>query len=217
MKNYTRIISHYRVIVFSVISVLVGCTQSLTLETKSDVPAPLIMQLPLNVGVFFDDQFRNYVYQENSEDRPNWAISSGGSQVDFFNQILPSMFENITALSTSSAGENSGVDAILAPQIAEMQFALPQETKTDLYEVWIKYHIQLHSPDGELITEWPITGYGKSSTEFLKSRDEGIQTAINVAFRDAGAKFALSFPQIPEVKDWLVGIPEVCTSNAIEC
>ena len=198
MTTCTECIRKYRLALLAfAVTGLVACTQSLTLETKSDVPVPLITQLPLNIGVYYDEQFRNYVYQENSDDRPNWAISSGGSQVNFFNQILPSMFANITYVNANTADPASGVNAIVAPHIEEMQFALPRETKTDLYEVWIKYQIQLHSPNGELITEWPITGYGKSSTEFLKGRDEGIQTAINVAFSRRWRKVRPQFSADP--------------------
>ena len=50
--------------------VLPGCNQSLTMETQTDVPTPLSIQLPLSMAVVYDDEFRNYIYQENSEDRP---------------------------------------------------------------------------------------------------------------------------------------------------
>ncbi len=84
--------------VFVVISIfsLSACDQSLTMEAKTDVPTPLAIKLPLNMGVYYDDTFRNYVYEENSEDRPNWTIKSGTSQVELFDRVLPSMFQNIS-------------------------------------------------------------------------------------------------------------------------
>lgn len=195
---------------------LVGCTRSLMMETTSDVPAPLVAQLPLTVGVYYDVKFRTYVYEENSEDRPNWAIRSGTAEVELFDRILSSMFEDTQQVSSLSVAAGSGLDAIVAPAIEEMQFALPFETKTDLYEVWIKYTIRVHQPDGELISEFPLTGYGKSSSEFLKSRDAGIQAAIGVAFRDAGAKLALGFPTVLDIREWLVQIPRVCNSDQVD-
>lgn len=193
--------------------ILTACSQSLTLETKSEVPRPLVTQLPLNIGIYYDDKFRNYIYEENSEDRPNWSINSGTSQVQMFDQILPSMFKSVTHVSGTSNAQGDKLHAILAPDIAEMQFAMPYETKTELYEVWIKYHIRLYAPDGQLITEWPIAGYGKSSTEFLKSRDEGLNTAINSAFRDAGAKLALGFTRHGDIRQWLASIPGACNAE----
>ena len=109
------------------------------------------------------------------------------------------------------------VDGILAPHVEEIQFAMPYETRSDLYEVWIKYTIRLYEPDGSQVSEWIVTGYGKSTTEFFKSRGEGVQNAINTAFRDAGAKLALNFTKLPEVRQWLSGYPEVCRSTTDIC
>ena len=76
--------------------ILPACNQSLTMEAQTDVPTPLAIQLPLSMAVIYDDEFRNHIYQENSEDRPNWAIKSGDSQVELFDRVLPSMFSEIS-------------------------------------------------------------------------------------------------------------------------
>jgi hypothetical protein len=196
--------------------ILSGCNQSLTMEAETDVPVPLVSKLPLNMAVYYDEQFRNYIYEENSEDRPNWAIKSGASQVELFDRVLPSMFEKISYVDSISTTQDPNIDGILAPEVSEMQFALPRETKSDLYEVWIKYSVKLIDEKGELIADWPVTGYGKSSTEFLKSRDKGLQAAINSAFRDAGAKFALNFNRVPPIREWLADKPEVCNSPNLD-
>lgn len=214
MKTFTSI---YRILLIATLATLAACTQSLSIQTKSDVPTPLITQLPLNMGVYYEDQFRNYIYTENSEDRPNWSIDSGASQVDLFNQVLPSMFISVVPVDGLTAAESSNIDAILVPHIDEMQFAMPYETKTEFYEVWIKYKLNLHDKNGDLIAEWPVTGYGKSSIEFLKSRDEGLQTAINSAFRDIGAKFSLNFSRVTEVRQWLASKPGLCNSTTNIC
>ncbi|NKB39270.1 MAG: hypothetical protein GKR93_19235 [Gammaproteobacteria bacterium] len=178
---------------------LSACNQSLTMEAKTDVPTPLAVKLPLSIGVHYDENFRNYTYEENSEDRQNWAIKSGTSQVDLFERVLPSMFQDISHIEDISGTLITDVDGVIVPEVEEMQFALPNETKSDLYEVWIKYKVKLLDKNGDLVADWPVTGYGKSSTEFLKSRDKGLQAAINSAFRDAGARFALTFSKIPAV------------------
>ena len=213
----TTIFNNFRtVILVASLFSLSACDQSLTMEAKTDVPTPLAIKLPLNIGVYYDDAFRNYVYEENSEDRPNWTIKSGTSQVELFDRVLPSMFQNISYIENIQGNLGTNVDGILAPEVEEMQFALPRETKSDLYEVWIKYKIKLLSPNGDLVADWPVTGYGKSSIEFLKSRDKGLQSAINSAFRDAGAKFALNFIKVPPIRQWLSDIPEICNSNVTD-
>ena len=49
------------ILVIAISLVLGGCSQSLTLETTSDVPAPLVDQLPLTMGIYYEDAFRNYI------------------------------------------------------------------------------------------------------------------------------------------------------------
>ncbi len=218
MKTENSSISgRYRtVFLLTCLFILSACSQSLTLETKTDVPVPLVTKIPLNMGVYYDDKFRNYIYEENSEDRPNWAIKSGNSQVELFDQVLPSMFQNISHLDSIADGQANNIDGILAPEVEDMQFALPRETRSDLYEVWIKYKVRLLDTEGNVIADWPVTGYGKSSTEFLKSRDKGLQAAINSAFRDAGAKFALNFARVPPIRQWLADKPAVCSSKVTD-
>lgn len=181
-----------------------ACTSSLNLKVESEVPTPVVNRLPLNMGVYYEDKFRDYTYTEDSTERHNWSIDSGASQVAMFDQILPSMFRSVTQLSAApSPGKNYKVDAILVPNIEEMQFSLPSETKLDLYEVWIKYRIGFYDNRGQLITDIPLTAYGKTSTQFLQGRDTAMQSAMDQALRDAGARMALGFSRDKAVQEWL--------------
>ena len=181
--------------------ILAACEQSVSLKVDTEIPTPVIARMPVKMGVYYQDELRNFVYEENTEERPNWKIESGSSHVALFEQILSSMFVETKEVAGTAA--NSTVDAVLLPSVAEMQFALPPETKTDFYEAWVKYKIELYNQDGSPIANWSVTGYGKSSSEFMKSRDKGINAAVNQALRDAGAKFALGFSRVEEVSAWL--------------
>jgi hypothetical protein len=181
----------------------VGCTQSLMLQPEAEVPVPLAMQLPLAIGVHYPEAFRNYVYAENTEDRPNWAISCGPSQVALFEAVLPSLFSRVVHVDVTSRPDDPELDAILMPEVEEMQFALPNETRTEMYEAWIRYKITMYQPDGQPIVEFPVTGYGKSTTALFKGKDDGLNDAINSAYRDVGAKLTLGFAQVGAVQPWL--------------
>ncbi|MCY3751443.1 MAG: hypothetical protein OXG54_08620 [Gammaproteobacteria bacterium] len=181
--------------------ILAACEQSMSLRVDSEIPTPVIARMPVTMGVLYQDELRNYVYEENSDERPNWKIDSGSSHIALFEQILGSMFEQTKEVAGTDS--DATVDAVLAPSVAEMQFALPAETKSDFYEAWIKYDVELYNRDGSPIANWSVTGYGKSSTEFMKSRDKGLNAAVNQALRDAGARFALGFSRVEEVGAWL--------------
>ena len=180
---------------------LTACQQSMSLKVASEIPAPLLTQMPIKMGVFYNEQLRNYVYEEDSDDRSNWKINSSEAHMALFYKILPSMFEEVKEVAGITT--DATVDAVLLPNVAEMQFALPGETKTDFYEAWIKYDMTLYNQSGDQIASWSVTGYGKSSTEFMKSRDKGLNAAVNQALRDAGARFALGFPKVSGVDAWL--------------
>jgi hypothetical protein len=204
-----------RVPLLAVVALAAACTQSVQLKVDTQVPVPTVNRIPLNVGVYYDPALRTYTYKEDTEDRPDWSIESGESQVALFERILPSMFQTVTpAAATAGVG---GVAGVIAPRVVEMQFALPTETRTELYEAWIKYQMQLYDDDGQLVAEWPVTGYGKVESTLLKSKDDGLSTAINLAMRDAGAKLALNFEQVPDVRRWLALKTKDCSRYGDAC
>ena len=180
---------------------LAACEQSLSLKVESDIPVPALDRMPARVGVFYSGQLRNHVYAEDTEERPGWKIESGPSHLAMFRQVTAAMFSE--ALEMEALGPAETVDAVLSPEIAELQFALPEETGTDFYEAWIKYDVVLYDRAGDSIADWSVTGYGKSSAEFMKSRNSGLNAAVNQALRDAGARFALGFPKVDGVGAWL--------------
>jgi hypothetical protein len=69
--------------------------------------------------------------------------------------------------------------------------------------VWIKYNMRLLTPTGDYIADWVLTSYGKTPTETFRSVEGAINDAAVVALRDLASSFALSFDQVPEVRDWL--------------
>lgn len=179
-----------------------GCSKTLNLEVESVVPTPLASRLPLTLGVYYNENFRNYVFTEKSDVREDWTIDNRSSRISLFNEILPTMFSTVNSVDNLDSGA-SGIDIILEPDVMAMQVALPEETHSDIFEAWIKYGIKIYDPAAGLITEWQITGYGKTPTAMFRNKERGLNTAINMALRDLGAKMVLDFPRVPEVKSWL--------------
>ena len=180
-----------------------GCSNTLNIEVESEVPTPLATQIPLNLGIYYSENFQNFVFKESSDAREDWTIDNRISRISMFNEVLPSMFVTVNKINNMSSPD-SIIDVILEPEVLEMQVALPEETHTDMYEAWLKYGIKMYDPNGELITQWQITGYGKSHTEMFRNKENGLTTAINLALRDIGAKLVLDFSRSPGVRNWLV-------------
>ena len=192
-----------RTIFVGLITLLGGCGVN-SVVVEGAYPTPNIRPFPLTLGVYFDDELKNYTYIEYSEEgKEEYAVSTGQTHVDLFESVLPAMFEQVVVLDDLAAADSAGVDAVFSPHIEEFQLALPQKTRLDAYEVWVKYNMTLLSPDGDAIADWIVTSYGKTPTESLLSAESGINDATVGALRDLASNFSLGFAAVPEVREWL--------------
>ena len=191
--------------VISVLLLLTACSAT-TINISGTFPAPLVQKLPLTVGVFYDDAFTNHSFIEINDNTGDdqYIINSGSSQVALFNTMLPAVFQNVIVLdSIESANDRSDLDAVFVPAVEEFQVGLPQKTRLNVYEIWVKYNMRLAGSNGDYIADWVMTAYGKSPEETFQSVNDGVNDAANVALRDLAASFMLGFSNIPEVNDWL--------------
>lgn len=186
--------------------VLSGCTHTLLVDGR--FPSPLVGTMPYTLGVHYPDEFKDYRYVEKSDDRAKWIIDMGEAQTDMFSTVLPGMFNEVRVLdalpSEAQPGNRSGaVDIVIKPTMEELQYTLPSETKIKVYEIWLKYNVQVFDPQGGLIADWILTAYGKTPSGFMQSDEAALNQAIVVALRDAGANLSLNFGKVPEVRAWL--------------
>ena len=189
----------------AIVLLLAACSVS-TINISGNFPAPLARKLPLTVGVVYDQAFANHTYIEINDNTGDdqYIINSGASQVALFDTMLPAVFQEVVHLdSLESASNYNNLDAVFIPAIEEFQVGLPQKTRLNVYEIWMKYNMRLAHTNGDYIADWVMTAYGKSPEENFQSVDAGVNDAANVALRDLAASFTLSFSNIPEVKDWL--------------
>ena len=64
----------------------------------------------------------------------------------------------------------------------------------------IKYNLKLTDVEGNLIDNWFMPVYGKTSDSFLLQKEKDIGSATRAALRDIGAKLSLDFYRIPSVE-----------------
>ena len=186
----------------TLVLLLSGCATKV--EVSGNFPTPIFHQMPLTVGVYYPPTFSQYTYQETNENRSDRTIGIGSAQVQLFQTILPSIFKGVVPMtSVKATNTEQPVDLVLTMTVDDFQYTVPGETRIDMYEVWIKYNLQLFDPQGQLIADWILTAYGKSPTAMLKSEGAAINEAMIVALRDAGAGFAMSFDKVPEIRQWL--------------
>lgn len=180
-----------------------GCGGA-SVEVPPDLPVPLIERLPLVMGVHLSDELLGYVHQEKLEQSGEWRIDLGGAQDRMFENLLSGMFQGMR-LVPDPAAPGTEVDGVLVPAIQEVQFSTPDQTRSEYFEVWVRYRFQLLDRDGTLVAEWPMTAYGKANSHNygMNSRAPALEAAALAALRDAMAFFTVQFRSVPAVQSWL--------------
>jgi hypothetical protein len=202
---------------------VVACT-SREVVVEGAFPTPLIDPMPVSVGILFTQEFREHELIDDATGRGevSWRVSTGSAQVDFWSTLFPAFFQNVVFINSYEDLETYDVDAVLIPEVSEVQYAIPLYTSVKVYEIWMRYQLSLVEPEQIMDTdnktinlenmqafaEWPLTAYGKTPTSFMQSDVDAVNLAAVMALRDAGANFITSFARVPGVMDWIEN-PEV--------
>tara|TARA_R110002110_G_scaffold112259_3_gene279151 strand:+ start:18992 stop:19648 length:657 start_codon:yes stop_codon:yes gene_type:complete len=178
---------------------------------QSEFPPPVMNKLPLTIGVWYDDEFANHEFFDEASGRAesSWLVNTGQAQVELWDTLLKGMFREVVYMNGKPGpGQmNPVVDAVLLPAVDELQYAIPAHTNVKVYEIWMRYRLQLVTTGGEPIADWTMPAYGKTPTAFMQSDEGAVRLAAIVALRDAGAHFASSFTRVPAVAQWLDSLP----------
>lgn len=179
-----------------------GCTSS-DVVVESSFPTPLVEPLPVHVGIIIGPELQNFVHAEDIPQQATWTITLGDANVALFQPLFDTMFveaRDISAIPTEQA-DLSTLDGVLRPTLEKFEFDVPIGERDQFVEVWMQYRLFLYATNGEIVAEWPVTGYGKS--ELTGDREEAVRRAAIVAMREAGATISTQFATQPEVSYWL--------------
>ena len=207
-----------RLLTLIILLVLAACT-SREVIVEGTFPTPLVDHVPVSVGVLFTQEFKEHELVDDATGRGevSWRVSTGTAQVEFWSTLFPAFFQNVVFIESYADLQAYDVDAVLIPQVADVQYAIPLYTNVKVYEIWMRYNLALAEPeqiiDEENATislenmqpfaEWPLTAYGKTPTAFMQSDIDAVNFAAVMALRDAGANFITSFLRVPGVMDWI--------------
>ena len=171
-------------------ALLAGCgSQNLTLAEPT-IPAPLMAALPYRVAVQYGENMYDFTHREEHLGDKQWTIQLGDSNKRVYDQILSSLFPGATFIGPAEPIPTDQYDMVLRPSIQAFEFALPQQSRTDAYTVWIRYQIEVFNRFGTKVGTWPINAYGKSGAERFEGTD-AIQRAATLAMRDAAALISM--------------------------
>ena len=176
------------------VGILSGCSSSASVQVTSDFPTVLSEPKPVSASIVFDESFSNYIAQPNKKT----VIDLGTAQVKLLSNAFNGLFDDVEFVSDPEAvsGDHK---LVIIPSIREVQVSTPSDNYLNVFEVWIKYNLEIKSVDGETIDSWFMPAYGKTPDAFMASKSSAIEEAAVIALRDAGAKLMLDFYRIPAI------------------
>jgi hypothetical protein len=181
------------------VGILSGCSSSASVQVTSDFPTVLSEPKPVSASIVFDESFSNYIAQPSKKT----VIDLGTAQVKLLSNAFNGLFDDVEFVSDPEAvsGDHK---LVIIPSIREVQVSTPSDNYLNVFEVWIKYNLEIKSVDGETIDSWFMPAYGKTPDAFMASKSSAIEEAAVIALRDAGAKLMLDFYRIPAIYGWMM-------------
>ena len=173
---------------FAFCFLLLGCNRNVTISEVEHYPKPLLKPLPLKIGVYYKDDFRNY---ESLEQGPSGLnIRLGKANIALFDYILPHVFEEVTPVQNlSEANEDMGnFDIILEPSITSYSCNIILEWETKC-QVDITYAITFYSPNSMRSGTWSINAEGFVASSGIGTLGALAKDATQKAMRDLAAQF----------------------------
>ena len=177
-----------------------GCSTNVIVA--GEYPPALVQILPYNAGLVLNNVFTDYSFTREKDDK-KITITLGESQTELLSQIFGDMFLKVSRFQAIPQAGKNDLDLLIVPHIEKLQLSMPDETNINIFEVWIKYKLEIFDHSGILITEWFVSSYGRTQTRFLKSQEAALNQATISALRDAGTQIITGFNEIPKIRDWI--------------
>ena len=188
------------------VSLLTSCGTSAKFRMDFSVPSPVISPLPIRMATYYPPQIRTHIYEEKIENHGDFRIDMTGAHETLFSTVFDSLFEQYVEVENFEEVPGD-IDGIISPSVQEVQITLPQQTRSDYYEVWIRYQLQLWDRTGQLIHSWPLAAYGKANKNnyptLSRASAAALHDATEFALRDAAASMSFYFAKEPPVQSWI--------------
>ena len=104
--------------------------------------------MPVSVGVLFTKEFREHELVDDATGRgeASWRVSTGVAQVNFWSTYSRHFFKMSYYRSYEDLNAYD-VDAVLIPEVTDVQYAIPLYTNVKVYEIWMRYQLSLVEPE----------------------------------------------------------------------
>lgn len=180
----------------ALVTILLCACGDVRIKPEANLPKPLIVRMPAEVGLIIPADTRKYVDQE-TRFGVDWKVDLGPGEVRLMQDVFKDLFQHVEEfkdLEAARAGKD--LKALFETRVDQYSFVTARETKGRYYAVTIRYRINLYTPQGEKVDSYTLTGYGNSLALGMSGGKPLTQATVG-AMRDAAAKFLVQFPEQP--------------------
>jgi hypothetical protein len=132
-------------------------------------------------------------------------LALGEAAVAHANRMAKATFRTVREVKALNAPGEPALALVLAPRVEEFAFVTPRDAGGSLYQVTLRFRMNVHDSQGRLVDSLVYTGYGATGSGSGLSSEGPLTAATELALRDAGAKFLTEFPLQPVVQQVLRG------------
>ncbi|HWM68453.1 MAG TPA: hypothetical protein VNO35_17810 [Steroidobacteraceae bacterium] len=177
------------------VGAMVACGD-VSIEPEAHLPKPLIIPIPVAVGLIIPSDTRKYVDKE-TRFGVDWKVDLGPGEVRLMRDTFGALFQHVEEFKNlESARAAKDLKALFETRVDQYSFVTARETGGRYYAVTIRYRINLYTPAGEKVDSYTLTGYGNSLAMGMSGGKPLTQATVG-AMRDAAAKFLVQFPEQP--------------------
>jgi len=172
-------------------TVLSGCGTAIKVRS-GQMPDAIVQQLPLRVGVRFDESITDFSYQEKLATGGTYSIDLDDASAEMLTSTFGDLFQEMILVPPGE--EVPPVDILIEPTLSALEFVVPSQTISNDYAIWIKYQIKVYDSTGKIQADFLIPAYGKAPKDSLVGGTKGALTqAAMRALRDASTVLLTRF------------------------
>jgi len=110
------------------LAALVAACGDVQVATDVEFPKPLVVPMPVTMGIYYSDQFSKYMHQEERWGT-DWKIELGPFHVKMTQRLFGDAFAHTVEVKELNAvPESDHVNAVLEPRIEQYSFITPRDT-----------------------------------------------------------------------------------------
>ncbi len=192
MAGSMRLIRIRMGIMIALLGVLAGCSTAVRLP-DTRLPDALVEPYPLTVALRYGKDIESFVYTETLPSGGDYSIDLGRASAIMFESTFGDMFTGVVPVAAGTRPPD-GIDLLVEPSLVALEFALPAQTVTKDYAVWIRYQMKVYDAQGQLQADYFLSAYGKAARESIMSGTESaLRSATSLAIRDAAVLLLTGF------------------------